>query len=69
MSGAMQQQTARQSGSLYQVASILFFMIGSILVVAAIRTHDWVYWAFAGITLLNGCMTTLKYLATRETGK
>jgi hypothetical protein len=37
--------------------------------VAGLRKHDWVYWAFAGITFLNAIMTTLKFITIRESGK
>jgi len=60
-----QQRSA--SPSFYKNAAILFFIIGGILVWAAIKRHDWVYWAFAGITILNAIMTTLKFYQVRET--
>ena len=41
--------------------------MGAILVWAAIKQHDWVYWAFAGITLLNALMSMLKFRQVRET--
>lgn len=45
---------------------MIFLLIGAILVWAAIKQHDWVYGAFAGITLLNAIMSTLKFFQVRE---
>jgi membrane protein YdbS with pleckstrin-like domain len=42
-------------------------VIGGILLWAAIARHDWVYWAFAAITLLNALMSVLKLKQLRET--
>jgi len=42
-------------------------VIGVILLWAGIKQHDWVYWAFAGITLLNALMSLLKFRQVRET--
>ncbi|HMC31100.1 MAG TPA: hypothetical protein VKL99_09715 [Candidatus Angelobacter sp.] len=55
------------SPKFYKNAAILFFVIGGILVWAAITRHDWVYWAFAAITLLNALMSILKFYQVRET--
>lgn len=51
----------------YRNTAIIFFTIAAVLLWAAITKHDWVYWAFAGITFLNALMTTLKFLTIRET--
>ena len=63
----MDQQQNRTSPKFYRNASILFFVIGCILVWQAVAHHDWVYGAFAGITFLNALMTTLKLISLRET--
>lgn len=64
----MAQQEKRSASPLwYRNTAILFFTIAAILLWAAITKHDWVYWAFAGITFLNAIMTTLKFLTIRET--
>ena len=55
------------SPKFYKNAAILFFFIGGILVWAAITHHDWMYWAFAGITILNATMSTWKFYQLRET--
>ena len=66
----MEQQEKRSASPLwYRNTAIIFFTIAAVLLWAAITHHDWVYWAFAGITFLNAIMTTLKFLTIRETGR
>jgi hypothetical protein len=60
-------QECRTSPKFYKNAAILFFLIGGTLVWAAITHHDWMYWAFAGITILNATMSTWKFYQLRET--
>jgi len=55
------------SPAFYRNAAGLFFTIGGVLLWAAITRHDWVYWAFAAITLLNAVMSALKFYQVRET--
>lgn len=62
-----QQEKHSASPLWYRNTAIIFFTIAAILLWAAITKHDWVYWAFAGITFLNAIMTTLKFLTIRET--
>ncbi len=59
--------TPSSSPQFYRNAAVLFFLIGGALLWAAITHHDWVYWAFAAITLLNAVMSTLKFYQVRET--
>jgi hypothetical protein len=63
----MDQPQRGTSPKFYQNATILFFVIGCVLLWQAIAHHDWVYGAFAGITFLNALMTTLKLISLRET--
>jgi hypothetical protein len=64
----MEKQEKRSASPLwYRNTAIIFFTIAAVLLWAAITKHDWVYWAFAGITFLNALMTTLKFLTIRET--
>lgn len=65
----MEAQRRNASPEWYRNTAILFFFIGAVLVWAGITKHDWVYWAFAGITFLNAIMTTLKFITVRDTGK
>jgi len=60
-------QSQSTSPQFYRNAAVLFFGIGVILVCAAIARHDWVYWAFAAITLLKAVMSALKFYQVRET--
>jgi hypothetical protein len=53
----------------YRNTAVVFFVIAAALVWAAVTRHDWVYWAFAGITLLNAIMTTLKFISVRDSAK
>lgn len=65
----MESQRRNASPEWYRNTAIVFFLIAAVLVWAAITKHDWVYWAFAGITFLNAIMTTLKFMTVRDTGK
>jgi membrane protein YdbS with pleckstrin-like domain len=60
-------QVQSSSPRFYKNVAILFFIIGGILLWAAIARHDWIYWAFAGITILNAVMSLLKFHQVRET--
>lgn len=51
----------------YRNVATIFFVIGAILLWAGIKQHDWLYLAFAGITLLNALMSLLKFRQVRET--
>ena len=62
-----EQQSRNASPAWYRNTAILFFAIAAALAWAALAKHDWVYWAFAGITFLNAIMTTLKFLTVRGT--
>jgi hypothetical protein len=62
-------QGLSSSPSFYKNTAIIFFIIGAILVWAAItsHSHSWFFWAFAAITILNGLMSVLKFRQLRET--
>ena len=59
--------TRPSSPQFYRNTAVLFFGIGAMLLWAAITHHDWVYWAFGGITILNAIMSILKFYQVRET--
>jgi len=59
--------TQSSSPAFYRNAAILFFIVGGILLWAAITQHGWFWWAFTGITLFNALMATLKSKQLRET--
>lgn len=52
----------------YRAIAAVFFVIGGLLIWRAVVQHDWFYWAFAAVTLLNALMSTLKSFVVRETG-
>jgi hypothetical protein len=58
--------TQSSSPQFYRNTAVLFFAIGGILLWAAITHRDWVYWAFAGITILNAIMSMMKFYQLRE---
>jgi hypothetical protein len=66
---ADEQQKRSASPEWYRNTAIVFFAIAGVLVWAGLTKHDWIYWAFAGITFLNAVMTTLKFLTVRETSR
>ncbi len=51
----------------YRNAAVLFFVAAAVLLWAAITYHDWLYWAFSAITILNALMSILKFRQVRET--
>jgi hypothetical protein len=63
----MDQISTNSSPGFYRNAAILFLVIGGILFWAGITRHDWMYWAFAAITILNALMSILKFRQVRET--
>ena len=64
-----QQPRTNASPEWYRNIAIIFFLLAAVLLWAALTRHDWLYWAFAGITFLNGIMTTLKFITVREIRK
>jgi hypothetical protein len=60
-------QDRSTSPKFYRNATILFFVIGCILLWQAIVRRDWFYGAFAGVTFLNALMATLRIISLRET--
>ena len=47
--------------------AVAFFAIGVYLIWQAVVQHDWRYWAFGVLTIVNAIMSTLKSLVPRET--
>jgi len=64
-----EQTRAGASPQWYRNTAVVFFLIAAVLVWAALTRHDWAYWAFAGITLLNAIMSTLKFISVRDSAK
>ncbi|HLJ88725.1 MAG TPA: hypothetical protein VKZ53_18040 [Candidatus Angelobacter sp.] len=65
----MEQPQRKTSPGFYRLIAILFFIISLILAGVAVRRHEWFFWVFAGITLMNACMATLRFFVARELGR
>jgi uncharacterized membrane protein HdeD (DUF308 family) len=55
--------------SFYRIMAVVFLIIGAVLLWWAATHHEWVYWAFGIMTIVNGLMSGLKSLVPRETPK
>jgi hypothetical protein len=53
----------------YKVMAVVFLMVGIALIWAAVVRHEWIFWAFGILTILNAIMSALKSLVPRETGR
>jgi hypothetical protein len=51
----------------YKAMAIVFLAIGIALIWTAVVRHEWIFWAFGIMTILNAIMAGLKSLAPRET--
>lgn len=49
--------------------AIIFLAVGAALIWAAVVRHEWIFWAFGIMTILNAIMAGLKSLVPRETGR
>jgi hypothetical protein len=63
----MNQPRQSSSPGFYKAMAILFFVLGAVFVWAAVSRHSGYFWWIAIITVLNGLMSTLKFMAARET--
>jgi hypothetical protein len=57
----------KPSPKFYQIIAVFFLIIGVVLIWQAVRRHEWLYWAFAIMTIVNGLMAGLKSLVPPET--
>jgi hypothetical protein len=53
----------------YKAMAIVFLAVGAALIWAAVVRHEWIFWAFGIMTILNAIMAGLKSLVPRETGR
>jgi hypothetical protein len=53
----------------YKAMALVFLLVGIALIWAAIVRHEWIFWAFGILTILNAIMSALKSLVPRETGR
>ncbi|HYL92871.1 MAG TPA: hypothetical protein VEW69_06910 [Alphaproteobacteria bacterium] len=58
-----------ESQKFYQIIALVFVVIGSFLVMMAVKRHDRFLGVFAGITLLNAVMAMMKAVVAREAGR
>ena len=49
--------------------ALVFLVVGIALIWAAVLRHEWIFWAFGILTILNAIMSALKSLVPRETGR
>jgi hypothetical protein len=63
----MEQQPRKPSPNFYKVIAVAFLVIGAVLIWQAVVTHDWRYWAFGIMTVLNAIVSALKSQVPRET--
>ncbi len=62
-----QKPRTNPSPKFYKVMAVLFFVIGVVVIWAAVVRHEWVFWAIGIMSIINGGMSTLKSLVPRET--
>jgi len=65
----MDKQPSHPKPGFYKVMAIVFLAIGIALIWAAVVRHEWIFWAFGILTILNAIMAGLKSLVPRETGR
>jgi len=63
----MDQQEHKPSPNFYKVIAVVFLVIGVFLIWQAAVRHDWRFWVFGILTIINAMMSALKSLVPRET--
>lgn len=53
----------------YKAMALVFLAVGIVLIWQAVLRHEWLFWAFGIMTILNAIMAGLKSLVPRETGR
>ena len=53
-------QPQQGSSGFYKFMAVVFFILGGVLIWAAVHQHSWFFGAFGIITVINGLMSTLK---------
>ena len=53
----------------YKAMAVVFLVVGIALIWAAVVRHEWIFWAFGILTILNAIMSGLKSLVPRQTGR
>ena len=57
----------RPNPNFYKVMAFIFLVVGVALIWAAVVRHEWIFWAFGIITVINAIMAGLKSLVPKET--
>lgn len=57
----------KPSPNFYRVMALVFLAIGIGLIWAALLRHEWIFWAFGIMTILNAIMAGLKSLTPKQT--
>ncbi len=65
----MEKQPSNPKPGFYKATAFVFLVVGVVLIWAAVVRHEWIFWAFGILTILNAIMSALKSLAPRETGR
>ena len=55
------------SPTFYKIIAVIFLVIGVALIWQAVGRHDWRFWVFGILTIVNAMMSALKSLVPRET--
>jgi hypothetical protein len=51
----------------YKVMALIFFAIGVALIWQALKNHEWIFWAFGIMTIINAIIAGLNSLTPKET--
>jgi uncharacterized membrane protein HdeD (DUF308 family) len=62
-----EKQERKPSPNFYKVVAVAFLVIGLVLIWQAAVHHDWRYWAFGIMTIINAIVSMLKSRVPRET--
>jgi hypothetical protein len=57
----------KPSPNFYKAMALIFLMAAVVLIWQALVRHEWIFWAFGIMTILNSIMAGLKSLAPKET--
>jgi hypothetical protein len=57
----------RPKPNFYKVMAFIFLVVGVALIWAAVVRHEWIFWAFGIMTVINAIMAGLKSLVPKET--
>ena len=61
------QEPRKPKPGFYKAMALVFLAVGAGLIWQALVRHEWIFWAFGIMTILNAVMAGLKSLVPRET--